>query len=150
MAIFNSPYQTPYQNPYQPYTPTIQNYQNSQSDNGIIWVQGESGAKAYPIQNGKSVVLFDSESERFFIKSADISGMPQPLRVFNYSEASENDLKQPEIDTSMFITREEFEKAISDLKRPVQSSEYHRRGENRNGKPLIQSNSNKYNHESVQ
>ena len=30
--------------------------------------------------------LFDSETERFFIKSVDISGMPQPLREFTYKE----------------------------------------------------------------
>ena len=132
MAIFNPTYQ----NPYLPYTPGIQNYQVSQNpDGGIIWVQGESGAKAYPIQNGKSVVLFDSESEHFFIKSADTSGMPQPLRIFSYKEATEVEIK-PQIDTSNFITREEFEEAIRSLKN--RSQNYPRKEGNKNGKPLIQ------------
>ena len=115
MAIYNNnPYQ--FNNPYQHYTPPVQNYQMQQPDTSIIWVQGESGAKAYPVQNGKSVVLFDSESEHFFIKTADASGMPQPLRVFSYSETNENEMKAPAIDTSQFITRDEFEEVIEKLK----------------------------------
>ena len=135
MAIYNNnPYQ--FNNPYQPYTPPVQNYQMQQPDTSIIWVQGESGAKAYPVQNGKSVVLFDSESEHFFIKTADASGMPQPLRVFSYSETNENEMKAPAIDTSQFITRDEFEEAIEKLKeRPAT---YQRRENVRNGKQTIQ------------
>jgi len=125
MPFYNQPYPATYQNPYQPYA-----YQND--SNGIIWVQGESGAKAYPVQNGKSVVLFDSESEHFFIKSTDPSGMPQPLRIFSYKEANEIEVK-PTIDTSNFITRDEFERAIDSLK----NRNYQRR-ENRNVKPIIQ------------
>ena len=87
MALYNQPYPASYQNPYQPYTPTAANYiQPTQPDNtGIIWVQGESGAKAYPVQNGKSVVLFDSESEHFFIKTTDMSTFPviiNPVKGF--------------------------------------------------------------------
>lgn len=135
MAIYNNnPYQ--FNNPYQPYTPPVQNYQMQQPDTSIIWVQGESGAKAYPVQNGKSVVLFDSESEHFFIKTADASGMPQPLRVFSYSETNENEMKAPAIDTSQFITRDEFEEVIEKLKeRPAT---YQRRENVRNGKQTIQ------------
>lgn len=140
MALYNQPYPASYQNPYQPYTPTAANYmQPTQPDNtGIIWVQGESGAKAYPVQNGKSVVLFDSESEHFFIKTTDMSGMPQPLRIFSYSESSESDMKAPAIDTSNFITRQEFEDAINSLKNRQNNQAYQRKEGNRNGKPSVQ------------
>lgn len=134
MAIYNNPYQ-PYSNPYQPYNPPVQNYQ-PQPDTSIIWVQGESGAKAYPVQNGKSVVLFDSESEHFFIKTADASGMPQPLRIFSYSETNENDMKTPAVDTSMFVTREEFEAAIEKLR--TRQNPYPRKENIKNGKPPLQ------------
>ena len=140
MALYNQPYPASYQNPYQPYTPTAASYmQPTQPDNtGIIWVQGESGAKAYPVQNGKSVVLFDSESEHFFIKTTDMSGMPQPLRVFRYSESSESDMKASAIDTSNFITRQEFEDAINSLKNRQNNQTYQRKEGNRNGKPSVQ------------
>ena len=137
MALYNNPYQPQqYNNPYMPYTPPVQNYQQP-PDTSIIWVQGESGAKAYPVQNGKSVVLFDSESEHFFIKTAAQSGMPQPLRIFSYSETSENEMKNPGIDTSQFITREEFEEVIEKIKRQNQQNTYQRKENKSNGKPSL-------------
>ena len=131
MAMYNQPY---YNNPYQPYNPPVQ-YQ--QPDTSIIWVQGESGAKAYPVQNGKSVVLFDSESEHFFIKTADAGGMPQPLRIFSYSETNENEIKSV-IDTSNFITREEFSKLADKLEKLENKQlTYQRKEGQKNGKSLI-------------
>ena len=35
-----------------------------------------------------TVMLMDSESERFFLKSADASGMPAPLRIFEFREVT--------------------------------------------------------------
>lgn len=140
MVPYNQSY-SPYNNPYQAYTPpTAANYmQPVQPDNsGMIWVQGESGAKAYPVQNGKSVVLFDSESEHFFIKTTDMSGMPQPLRIFSYTESSENEIKAPVIDTSNFITRQEFEEALERLKPRQNNQSYQRKEGNRNGKSSVQ------------
>lgn len=142
MALYNNPYPTQYGNPYQPYTPPMQmpNY-NTQSDSSIIWVQGESGAKAFPVQNGKSVVLFDSESEHFFIKTADASGMPQPLRIFSYSETNENEMKAPGIDTSNFVTREEFDaikEEMNKLKNRPNVQTYQRKENRSNGKPALQ------------
>jgi hypothetical protein len=138
MALYNNPYQSQqYNNPYMPYTPPMQ-YAQTQSDSSIIWVQGESGAKAYPVQNGKSVVLFDSESEHFFIKTADASGMPQPLRIFSYSETNENEMKAPAFDTSQFITRDEFEDVIEKLKaRQTNQQSYQRKENKQNGKPTL-------------
>ena len=131
MAFYNQSYQ-PYSQPYTPYQPL---------DTGIIWVQGESGAKAYPVTAGKSMVLFDSESERFFIKSVDISGMPKPLRVFTYSEDSELLRGRPELDTAVFITREEFERELGEIRKNFGDSRDtdKRKGGNQNDKPLIQS-----------
>ena len=139
MALYNNPYQQPqqYNNPYQPYIPPVQNTYQNQPDTSIIWVQGESGAKAYPVQNGKSVVLFDSESEHFFIKTADASGMPQPLRIFSYSETNETEMKTPAIDTSQFITRDEFEEVIERLKARQNQQTYQRKENKSNGKPSI-------------
>ena len=56
------------------------------NDTGILWVQGEAGAKSWAVAPGKSVMLMDSESNTFYIKSSDNSGMPMPLRIFDYKE----------------------------------------------------------------
>lgn len=123
---------------YNPYPATyIPQYQQPQQNNSnMIWVQGESGAKAFPVGPGANQVLFDSEKQVFYIKSVDTSGMPQPLRIFSYSECNEADVR-PEIDTSMFITRDEFNEAIAKLNKPIQKqNNYDKRGNN-NGKSLI-------------
>ncbi len=69
----------------------------------ITWVQGLSGAKAYPVAAGSTVLLMDTEDSIFYIKSADYSGMPLPLRIFDYKERSDQPEKQD------FVTREEFD-----------------------------------------
>ena len=75
----------PYYNPYQPmdrFAQTPTPYQQTQTGGGISWVQGEAGAKSYLVAPGASVLLMDSENARFYIKSSDTAGMPQPLRIF--------------------------------------------------------------------
>ena len=91
-----------------------------QNDNGILWVQGEAGAKSWAVAPGKSVMLMDSESNTFYIKSSDTSGMPMPLRIFDYKERNVQQsqpqlVQHTEIDTSKFVTREEFNKKLNEL-----------------------------------
>ena len=86
--------------------------QQTQGTPSIIWVQGEEGAKAYMVAAGNSVLLMDSENSAFYIKSTDASGMPLPLRVFDYKERTTaaktppQTAQQPGIE---FVTRAEFD-----------------------------------------
>lgn len=77
----------------------------------IIWVQGEEGAKAYMVAAGNSVLLMDSETSTFYIKTTDNSGMPQPLRIFDYTErkTQQKQAVQEKTETKDYVTREEFE-----------------------------------------
>lgn len=109
---------------YQPMTYSHQNYtMNNQNvpTNSIVWVQGEAGAKAYPVIAGGSAILMDSEKNCFYIKSTDHSGMPMPLRIFNYTEITQNNTNnntiQNNIDTSNFVTQEQFNKLQNELDR---------------------------------
>jgi hypothetical protein len=86
-----------------------QNYQQPQQSAPIIWVQGEEGAKAYMVAAGNSVLLMDSENSVFYIKSTDASGMPQPLRVFDYTERGKQAVEKIESKNDKFVTREEFD-----------------------------------------
>ena len=91
-----------------------------QNDNGILWVQGEAGAKSWAVAPGKSVMLMDSESNTFYIKSSDTSGMPMPLRIFDYKERTvqpnQNELSNhKELDTSQFVTWDAFNKKFEEL-----------------------------------
>ena len=121
----NAPTNTPTNTPSQP--------TNSQ-DNSINWVQGEAGAKSYPVAPSQSVMLMDSKNEVFYIKTVDASGMPLPLRIFDYKERKENEKKVEEvsqIDMSEYITREEFEKRMSGIKN-------NRKGRSNNGNTSVQ------------
>lgn len=90
------------------------------NDSGILWVQGEAGAKSWAVAPGKSVMLMDSESSTFYIKSSDNSGMPMPLRIFDYKERTEQAVQSPaiqhqEIDTSKFVTWDDLDKRLNEL-----------------------------------
>lgn len=90
------------------------------NDSGILWVQGEAGAKSWAVAPGKSVMLMDSESSTFYIKSSDNSGMPMPLRIFDYKERTEQVVQSPaiqhqEIDTSKFVTWDDLDKRLNEL-----------------------------------
>lgn len=127
MANFNSYFPTGY-NPYQ--QAAMQQYQamqQPQQNGGLLWVQGIEGAKSHFVEPGRSALLMDSESNSFFIKSADTSGMPLPLRVFDYKERTVQQAPQQPtaavIDTSSYITREEFEQRIAQITAPAERTE---------------------------
>ena len=87
-----------------PYYP---NYYQPQQNAGIVWVQGEAGAKSYLVGSGQSVLLMDSEGSCFYIKSTDQSGMPLPLRVFDYKERVQEASHSPAAGAE-YVTKEEF------------------------------------------
>lgn len=133
MSAYPNYYNQSYQNiphgPYQPQTMQVSQYQMpqaapqavSQQQNGIIWVQGEAGAKSYLVAPGQSVLLMDSEESAFYIKSTDLSGMPLPLRIFDYTERNGAQTmpaavqNTSNIDMTNYITREEFEEKLASL-----------------------------------
>ena len=89
-----------------------------QNDTGILWVQGEAGAKSWAVAPGKSVMLMDSESNTFYIKSSDQSGMPMPLRIFDYTERTGQQnhaqaAQHVELDTSRFVTWDKLDERIT-------------------------------------
>lgn len=83
-----------------------------QGNNGIMWVQGEAAAKSYPVAPNTTVMLLDSENSTFYLKTSDASGMPLPLRVFDYSERTQNASVMPSaalqgglaVDLSNYVT----------------------------------------------
>lgn len=114
----------PYQNQYytqlaQSYTPVQVPQQNvapvqvPQNNNGLIWIQGEQAAKSYLVAPNTTVLLMDSEQQRFYLKSSDASGMPLPLRIFEYKELAQNGAnnapKNQMVDYSTFATKAEFD-----------------------------------------
>lgn len=111
--------QTPQQMPVG--QPTMPQNGQATSGNGITWCQGEAAAKSFPVGVGQSVLLMDSEESVFYIKSTDQSGMPQPLRIFDYTERSAQHseagiTKKQDVD---YVSRKEFEEFREDVKRTM-------------------------------
>ena len=103
--------------------------QPRQDQNGLTWVQGEAGAKSWFVAPGCTVLLMDSENQRFYLKSADMNGMPS-LRTFEYTEiGAQRQEQQPSGNSGNFVTAEEFAgfksevmKKLEDLSEPVEVS----------------------------
>ena len=140
MNPYNAMYSKGYVDPYQ--------LSPSQPDTNMIWVDGKSNANMFPVQNGKSVTMFDKGTNRFFIKTVDLSGMPQRLRSFVYEEEIEkNENETPAIDTSMFVTKDDLKEILASLnnehqQQPVQQQQNNGnnnqgRNGNKNGKSAV-------------
>lgn len=68
--------------------------QQPQQNSSIIWVQGEAGAKSYLVAPNTTVQLWDSETQRIFLKSADASGMPS-MKVLEYTIRDQSPANAP-------------------------------------------------------
>ncbi len=123
MAYYNG-FPATYQPMYQPYTPVqsqqpnVAPVQQPVQQNGIIWVSGEAGAKAYLVAPNNTVQLWDSEAQTIYLKSADASGMPS-IKVLDYTirETAKTGQNSVPIATddnsSTYATKDEI-KAVSD------------------------------------
>ena len=99
-----------------------------QNNNGLIWVQGEAGAKSYLVAPGSTVMLMDAENSVFYLKSADASGMPMPLRIFDYKERSaipSQPVSAPTngeaVNFDNFVTRKEFDELKASIAPQIKS-----------------------------
>lgn len=82
-------YPGPFQQPVQP-------------SSNIRWVQGRAGANAFNVSPGETAQLMDTEESVFYIKTADYSGMPLPLRIFDYSERFQVEEREDRVSRSEF------------------------------------------------
>lgn len=101
---------------YQNYNP----YYGAQQSNGIIWVQGIEGAKAYQMMPNTNVILLDSENDGvFYIKICDSVGMCT-LRIFNYHEVEEQKKTEGVVpDLTQYVTKSELKEALDELKEAI-------------------------------
>lgn len=91
MALYNNGYPATYAQYYpqyqpvmpQPVQPVQQTPPQQSQQNGVIWVQGEAGMKAYLVAPNTTVQLWDSERQTIYLKSADASGMPS-VKTLDY------------------------------------------------------------------
>lgn len=138
---YNNLFPTNYPQYYPQYP---QNYVANNSSNtqngGIIWVQGEAGAKSYLIAPNTTVQLWDSENQVIYLKSADASGMPS-IRTLDYTIRDTNSLKNSPLDNVKqdnmnYATKDEIEA----LKREIQALQNKVEGSVNKNESTLQSN----------
>ena len=90
-----------------------QYYQQPQQNGSPIWIQGEAAAKSYLVAPNSTVVLFDSEQQTIYLKSADPSGMPS-IKVLDYTvrDSAKNTANSastaPSVNLSEYATKDEI------------------------------------------
>ena len=96
--------------------PSMPQQPMQQQSSQINWVSGEAGAKSYLVAPGNTVMLLDAENSVFYLKSADASGMPLPLRIFDYKERTATAQQAfggvvtgESVNLDNFVTRKEFD-----------------------------------------
>ena len=63
--------------------------QYQQQNNPFIWIQGGvAGAQSYQVAPNNTVILWDSDEQSIYIKSADMQGKPS-IRILDYTIRSE-------------------------------------------------------------
>lgn len=106
MAYYNNGFPVNYQ-PYYQAPNYQQNTQQQMQGNGIVWVSGEAGAKAYLVAPNTSVALWDSEANVIYIKSADASGMPS-MKIVDYTMRDTNARSAEIAPQSEYVTKDEL------------------------------------------
>ena len=111
---YNNYFPAGYQTYYPQYNMQQSQMQQNPQQSGIIWVQGEAGAKSYMVAPNTTVQLWDSESQTIYLKSADASGMPS-MRIIDYT-IRDNNLKTPNLNPQNdFATKDELRSVIEEI-----------------------------------
>ena len=134
----------------QSYAPAPQ----QQNTIGMIWVDGEVGAKAYQMPAGwpagSPIPLWDTNDAMIYLKSINQMGMPNPLYKIRYTMEDQNQKMLPQaqnqqmsgdghaeqIDTSKFVTKEDidqFKNEIKEMFKQNQSGNTQNGNQNRGG-----------------
>jgi len=133
----NNSYGMSYAQPQMQYGQQMQSYTQSaqQAPVGIIWVDGEVGAKAYQLPSGWApntpLPLWDTNDTVIYLKSTNPMGMPNPLQKIHYTmdEMPKAPMAQPmsgqaalpmpeqsHQDMTGFVTKDDLEKMKQELR----------------------------------
>lgn len=114
------------QNNQMAYAAVPQTQPSQQSGHGLIWVDGEVGAKAYQLPSGwpanQPIALWDTNDTVIYLKSINPMGMPNPLqkahyKLENYQQVSpmKSGDAEPSTDMSEYVKKSDLEKMKQDL-----------------------------------
>ena len=102
----------------------VQQTQQSAQTGGLIWVDGEVGAKAYQLPQGlpanQPIALWDTNDTIIYLKSVNPMGMPNPLQKAHYTleeHKSATPVRSGDTGTDMteYVRKDELEKMKTEL-----------------------------------
>ena len=104
------------------YYPAQYNYPQTQSS-GLTWVTGLEAAKSWYVAPNTTIALWDSESQKIYIKSADASGMPS-IKTLEYAlQATEKPVERIEEVKADYLTHDDLKavyEQISELREEIE------------------------------
>ena len=154
----NNSYQQQYsQNMMQPQYSPMQNSYLAQQPVGIVWVDGEIGAKAYQLPNNwpanAPMPLWDTNDTVIYLKSTNQMGMPNPIQKVRYTmeespkmaPAMSSQAALPSAEAAMpdmheYVRKEELQQMKEELKAAINSVGAHEpeaKGGRANGKSTV-------------
>lgn len=113
--------------------PQMQNTaQNQQGGPGLIWVDGEVGAKAYQMPVGwpcnQPIALWDTNDTLIYLKSTNPMGMPNPLQKAHYwleehrsaspvnaMQSGAKETQAPQQDMGEYVRKDDMERMKQEL-----------------------------------
>lgn len=101
------PYQRPYQQTYQP--------QYQQGTNVIFWVQGEEGAKNYPMAPNTVAWLMDRNEPTLYVKRTDSMGQAYPLETYRLVREDTPNIASGAPSSVTYVTEEELNRRLDEL-----------------------------------
>lgn len=103
---------------YQTAVPMAQPQQTQQTGSiMMIQITNDDEVATYPVAAGTTVLLMNFNSKKFWLKSTSMSGVPEPLRKFTFSEevtaqtAPSNGVSREEFDS----LSKKIDKLLKDL-----------------------------------
>lgn len=85
-----------------------------------IWVKGRTEADNYQLPNGGTVILMDSDTNVFYLKTRDANGIYSPIREFKYEEVLSQQQAQ---NGTAFATKDDLSaiaKSVDELRKTVE------------------------------
>lgn len=119
------------------YAQPTASYQAQQQPVGIIWVDGEVGAKAYQLPANWPVnapmPLWDTNDTVIYLKSTNQMGMPNPLQKIHYTmeevkvtpmvgNSGNTQPALPAPDMSNYVTKDDLNRIKEELKEAMTSA----------------------------
>lgn len=125
--------------------------QSSMTGNqGIIWVDGEVGAKAYQMPAGTTgpIALWDTNDQVIYLKSVNQMGMPNPLQKIHYQMEEQPQQMLPagqsgnnsSFDSGNYATKDDVSAMRNEIQNLREMLQKQTQNGNQNGSPTSQNN----------